>query len=350
MIALYIIILLACFVLLARVVDLFFISSLDKISKDLRLSSDAAGATLMAMGSSAPELFVALFAVLKPGEHQVIGIGSIVGSAIFNLLVIVGAAAWVKKTKLTWQPVVRDLIFYSLSVGLLVYFIWDGEFTISEAILFLVLYVFYVIAVVYWRKILPYSDMEIIPEVESPHGEHNKLTRPIDNILRFIFPSEERYYLIFIFSILIIAALSYVLVEVAVSAAHVLNIPEAIIALTVLAVGTSIPDLFSSVIVAKQGRGDMAVSNAIGSNIFDILVGLGLPFLIVMSLSGGVINTGGDLLSSSIILSGSVLLLIILLIAMKWRVGKVTGVILLAAYVFYVLNEVLKLYGLGLIF
>lgn len=342
--------LLACFVLLARIVDVFFISSLDKISKDLRLSSDAAGATLMAVGSSAPELFVALFAVLKPGDHQVIGIGSIVGSAIFNLLVIVGAAAWVKKAKLTWQPVVRDLFFYSLAVGLLVYFIWDGLFTINEAIIFLVVYVVYVVAVVYWRKILPYSEAEIIPQIEETHGEHNKITKPIDTLLRFIFPRKERYYLIFILSILIIAALSFVLVEVAVHAAHVLNIPEAIIALTVLAVGTSIPDLFSSVIVAREGRGDMAVSNAIGSNIFDILVGLGLPFLIVMSMSGGVIQAGGDLLSSTIILSGSVLLLIILLAAMKWRVGKVTGMILLAAYAFYVLNEVLKLYGLGLLF
>lgn len=350
MIALYIIVLLACFVLLARVVDLFFISSLDKISKDLRLSSDAAGATLMAVGSSAPELFVALFAVIKPGDHQVIGIGSIVGSAIFNLLVIVGVVAWVKKSKLTWQPVVRDLIFYSLAVGLLVYSIWDGKFTATEAIVFLIIYVFYVLAAVYWRKILPYSDMEIAPEVEDSRGEHNKIIRPVDNVLRFIFPSEERYYLIFIFSILFIAAISYVLVEVAVSAAHVLDIPESIIALTVLAVGTSIPDLFSSVIVARQGRGDMAVSNAIGSNIFDILVGLGLPFLIVMSLSGGVINTGGDLMSSTIVLSGSVLLLIILLLVMKWKVSKFTGVILLSAYVFYLLNEVLKLYGLGLIF
>ena len=63
-------------------------------------------------------LFVALFAVLKPGDHQVIGIGSIVGSAIFNLLVIIGAAALVKKTKLTWQPVVRDLFFYFVAVWL----------------------------------------------------------------------------------------------------------------------------------------------------------------------------------------------------------------------------------------
>jgi Ca2+/Na+ antiporter len=66
MIVLYIFSFLACFVLLARIVDLYFISSLDKISIDLKLSSDAAGATLMAVGSSAPELFVALFAGLNP--------------------------------------------------------------------------------------------------------------------------------------------------------------------------------------------------------------------------------------------------------------------------------------------
>uniref|UniRef100_UPI003217AFC4 calcium/sodium antiporter n=1 Tax=uncultured Draconibacterium sp. TaxID=1573823 RepID=UPI003217AFC4 len=350
MILLYILALLACFVLLARVVDLFFIASLDKISKDLRLSSDAAGATLMAVGSSAPELFVALFAVIKPGDHQVIGIGSIVGSAIFNLLAIVGAAAWVKQAKLTWQPVVRDLFFYAIAVGLLVHVIWDGTFSFHEAVLFLIVYVLYVVAVVYWRKILPYSDVECDESVEEAHGEHNKVTKPVDKLLHFIFPAAERYYLVFIISILIIAALSYVLVEVAVHAAHALNIPEAIIALTVLAVGTSIPDLFSSIIVAKQGRGDMAVSNAIGSNIFDILVGLGLPFLIVMSMSGEAISTGGNLVSSALILAASVVLLVLLLLVKKWKVGKLTGGILIATYIFYVLNEILKLYGMGLLF
>ncbi len=349
MIAIYILILLACFILLARVVDLYFISSLDKISKDLRLSNDAAGATLMAVGSSAPELFVALFAVIKPGNHQVIGIGSIVGSAIFNLLVIVGAAAYVKKVKLTWQPMVRDLFFYTLSVALLVAFIWDGQLTINETAIFLGVYVLYVVAVVYWRKWLPYADMEST-EVEDPHGEHSKISRPVDKLLHLIFPSEEKYYLVFAISIILIAALSYVLVEVAVASAHLLNIPEAIIALTVLAVGTSIPDLFSSVIVARQGRGDMAVSNAIGSNIFDILVGLGLPFLIVMVFSGGVIESGGDLISSALILSASVFLLIVMLLAMRWKVGKPTGIVLIGAYLFYVVNEILNLYGLGLIF
>ena len=254
-IALYIFILLLSFVLLARIVDLFFIASLDRISRDLRLSSDAAGATLMAVGSSAPELFVALFAVLKPGEHQVIGIGSIVGSAIFNLLVIVGAAGLVKSTKLNWKPMFRDILFYTLTVTMLVVFIWDGHFTLTESIAFLGLYVVYVVAVVYWRRILPHNDVELGEDVQEAHGEHNKITRPLDQFLCFIFPKAERYYLVFFFSIVLIAALSYVLVEVAVETAHIMNIPEAIIALTVLAVGTSIPDLFFVDYCGKTGKG-----------------------------------------------------------------------------------------------
>lgn len=341
MIVIYILALLVSFVLLARIVDLFFIASLDKISKDLKLSSDAAGATLMAVGSSAPELFVALFAVLKPGEHQAIGIGSIVGSAIFNLLVIVGAAAVVRKAKLTWKPLVRDLFFYTLAVALLVAFIWDGSFTLVEAFIFMGVYVLYVVAVVYWRRILPYEDTG--EEVEDAHAEQNRFTKPLDWLLRLIFPSKEKYYLVFVISILVIAALSYVLVEVAVASAHILNIPEAIIALTVLAVGTSIPDLFSSIIVARQGRGDMAVSNAIGSNIFDILVGLGLPFMIVMLFTPETIQAGGNLIRSVIILFGSVVLLVVLLLARRWNVGKPTGIILILVYVAYVIYEILKM-------
>jgi len=340
MIVLYIFAFLVCFVLLARIVDLYFISSLDKISKDLKLSSDAAGATLMAVGSSAPELFVALFAVLKPGDHQLIGIGSIVGSAIFNLLVIIGAAALVRKAKLTWQPAVRDLLFYTIAVALLVWFIWDGTFTFWEALVFLVVYSIYVFAVVKWKKILPYSDVDFDENVHSGLDESKGITRLIDKGIGVFFPSRERYYVIFFISILLIAALSYVLVEVAVDTAELLNIPESIIALTVLAAGTSIPDLFSSIIVAKQGRGDMAVSNAIGSNIFDILVGLGLPFLIAIAVYGVSISAGGDLKMSSVILFLSLIILVILLLVSRWKIGKPAGFILLGLYLFYIGREI----------
>lgn len=343
MILLYILALLVCFVFLARIVDQFFISSLDKISKDLRLSSDAAGATLMAVGSSAPELFVALFAILKPGDHQAIGIGSIVGSAIFNLLVIVGASALVRKAKLTWQPVVRDLIFYAAAVSLLVYFIWDGSFTMMEAVIFLIVYVFYVLAAIYWKRILPYNDLDFDAREEIIKNK-NGIIGVFDRFLSHVFPNRKHYYLVFLESIIIIAALSWVLVELAVVISAELNIPESIVALTVIAIGTSIPDLFSSMIVARQGRGDMAVSNAIGSNIFDILVGLGLPFLIFLLISGGSVDSSqGDLISSVIILFASVILLSILLIVSKWKVGKLTGIILLGLYIFYVAREIIIL-------
>lgn len=340
-IALYIFALLACFVLLARVVDLFFIPSLDKISSDLRLSSDAAGATLMAVGSSAPELFVALFAVLKPGNHEVIGIGSIVGSAIFNLLVIVGAAALVKKAVLIKQPIIRDLIFYTISVALLVYFIWDGKLTLSETIIFLVVYVVYVVAVIFWRRIWPHNDREYT-ETTIPECNKKGFLRIFDRLLCIIFPPQKKYYLVFFLSIIIIAGLSWILVELAVLISEGLGIPEAIIALTVLAIGTSIPDLFSSIIVARQGRGEMAVSNAIGSNIFDILVGLGLPFIIAMLIAGGDIPAGGDLLASSVILAVSVVLLAVLLVVSRWKITKITGFILLFVYLAYIIFEIQK--------
>ncbi len=333
---------LVCFVLLARIVDLFFIASLDKISGDLRLSSDAAGATLMAVGSSAPELFVALFSVFKPGEHQAIGIGSIVGSAIFNLLAIVGAAALVRKAKLSWQPATRDLIFYTLAVGLLVFFIWDGNITLPEAVVLLLVYGVYVVAVVYWKKILPYPERPY-DEPEARDCGKKGIVGVLDRILCRIFPQKEHYYRVFGLSILLIAGLSWALVELAVDISLALNVPEAIIALTVLAVGTSIPDLFSSMIVARQGRGDMAVSNAIGSNIFDILVGLGLPLSFFILFFGGTVAAGGDIIRSVYILFGSVILLVLILVFSKWRIGKFAGYVLLGVYFLFVLREILLL-------
>ncbi len=341
---LYALAMLLSFVLLARLVDKFFVASLDKISKDLKLSSDAAGATLMAVGSSAPELFVALFAVLKPGNHEVIGIGSIVGSALFNLLFIGGAVALIRKTKLTWQPVLRDIVFYFIAVALLLWGIIDGDFSIWNAVAFLVLYLVYVWAVVKWRKILPYKDNGFNIEEEQEECVKKGIASWIDRPLCYLFPSPEKYYRVFTFSILLIAGLSWVLVESAIHISYLLNIPEAIIALTVLAIGTSVPDLFSSLVVAKQGRGDMAVSNAIGSNVFDILVGLGLPFLIVMLIHGGSIQAGGDdLMRSSYILFASVIVFIILLLIKRWKVNWLTGAILIGLYLFYLIREIVLL-------
>ena len=337
--------LLVSFYLLARICDAYFVESLDKIAHKLKMSSDMAGATLMAVGSSAPELFVAIIALLKPGNHGDIGTGTIVGSALFNILVIVGASAVaIKKTILSWQPVVRDTIFYSFSIIVLIMAFRDGRIDFIEALMFVGLYIIYLVAVAKWRKILPYKDVDKMIEgvgkemKKSEKKKWHKITRPLDWTLDKFFPAAKHYYLIFFISIAFIVALSWVLVESAISISHTLGIPEAIIALTVLAAGTSIPDLISSIIVAKQGRGEMAISNAIGSNIFDILFGLGVPWLILLSFSNkDIFVSTENLLTSVILLFATVVIVFFLLLVRKWRIGHRAGYFLIALYILYLI-------------
>ena len=139
----------------------YFIESLDHISKKLKLSSDMAGSTLMAARSSAPELSVALFAIFMSGHHEAIGVGTIVGSALFNILVITGMVMWYRRsTKLIWQPIFRDIIFYIVAVLLLGYIFFKGELSLLGSALLVGIYVLYVVVVYFWKRILPYEDVE----------------------------------------------------------------------------------------------------------------------------------------------------------------------------------------------
>ncbi len=343
MIFLYIFILLLSFYVLAKVVDDYFVASLDKLAEKLKMSHDAAGATLMAIGSSAPELFVALFAVFRPGNHEAIGIGNIVGSALFNLLAIIGASAIVRKAVIAKQSVLRDLFFYAVSVILLLIVFIDGKVSAPEALLFITVYLIYVFAVVKWRKWFKYHDPDDeakIQEEEKKVSEKTlfqKIVSPIDYVINLIFPPLKYYFPIFIISIILIAGISWVLVESAVQIAVLSGIPETVIALTILAAGTSVPDLISSLIVSKQGRGGMAISNAVGSNIFDILIGLGLPFLLIILFSKGSISIQAENLKESVyFLFASILIVLFFFTANKWKVGKTFGIMLIVLYLAYI--------------
>lgn len=345
------IILIFSFYLLAVVCDRYFVSSLDSIAQKWKMNSDMAGATLMAIGSSAPELFVSLFALFKPG-NEAMGAGAIVGSALFNILVIIGVTAIIRKTVIAWQPVIRDLIFYALSVILLIFSFRDGVIVPHEAIIFIGLYLVYILAVFNWRKVLPYKEesKDIIEDLERGLEERKKkknlftyFTYFINKLLSFIFPNPKYYGLVFLVSILMIMGLSWVLVESAVAISVALHIPAVIIGLTVLAIGTSIPDLVSSVIVAKQGRGGMAISNSIGSNIFDILIGLGIPWLIVIIFTKKTITVATENLNSSIILLfATIVATLFLLIIRKWRIGRLPGFILIGVYIAYLVWAILQ--------
>ncbi len=344
--------LLITFYLIAKVCDEYFVKSLEIITEKLKISDDVAGATFMAIGSSAPELFVAIIALSQVGIESV-GTGTIVGSAIFNILVIIGASVWVTKTFLEWRPVVRDIGFYVLSLLVLIFTFFDGIITTKEALIYLGLYIFYIVTLSRWKNWFPYKNqrkdkslIEKKQEIESELEKELSILGIIDKgtniIFSLTFPNLQKhprlYPITFIISIIYIAAISWAMVELGVHIAQALHIPQAIIALTVLAAGTSVPDLISSVIASKKGYGNMAVSNAVGSNTFDILIGLGLPWLIYTLWHGkSVTVNNANLLSSVVLLLSTVLLFAFIVIGKKFELSRREGLILMITYGLYLI-------------
>lgn len=242
----------------------------------------------------------------------------------------------------------RDTLFYCLSIILLLIAFWDGQIVLQEALFFAALYIGYVISVVQWGKLFPYEDTDPIEIVEE-ESEKSKLAQASRTLLSTIIPDAkkhpEKYLIAFGMAIFLISVLSYSLVESAVAIGDVLHINPTIIALTVLAAGTSIPDLLSSMIVAKRGRGDMAVSNAVGSNIFDILFGLGVPWIIVLVFTDAqtISVANENLISSVILLFATVVAVFVLLIARNWIIGRKAGLLLIGGYLVYLGWNILQI-------
>ncbi|XP_043412811.1 sodium/potassium/calcium exchanger 4 isoform X1 [Prionailurus bengalensis] len=485
------------FYALAIVCDDFFVPSLEKICEKLHLSEDVAGATFMAAGSSTPELFASVIGVFI--THGDVGVGTIVGSAVFNILCIIGVCGLFagQVVRLTWWAVCRDSVYYTLSVIVLIAFIYDEEIVWWEGLVLIILYVFYILIMKYNVKMQAFftikqktiangntvsSELEdgndycdtssddpslpllgqvkeepqysknavvMVDEVMSSsppkfsfpeaglrimitnkfgprtrlrmasriiinerqrlinsangvsskplqNGRHENIENgnvPVENpedpqrqqeqqppppppppepepveaafLSPFSVPEArgdkakwvftwplifllcvtipncsksrwEKYFMVtFITATLWIAVFSYLMVWLVTIIGYTLGIPDVIMGITFLAAGTSVPDCMASLIVARQGLGDMAVSNTIGSNVFDILVGLGIPWgLQTMVINYGStvkINSRG-LVYSVVLLLGSVALTVLGIHLNKWRLDRKLGVCVLALY------------------
>jgi Ca2+/Na+ antiporter len=150
------------------------------------------------------------------------------------------------------------------------------------------------------------------------------------------------FALSFLISICWIGAFSYVMVFAATSIGVVLGIPTVVMGLTFLAAGTSVPDLLTSVIVARQGQGDMAVSSSIGSNIFDVLVGLPLPWLIFALAKGTYVSVGADSLFTSVLVLMIMLSAVVTTVALcGWRMTRGLGAVMFLLYGLFVLQDLL---------
>jgi len=150
-------------------------------------------------------------------------------------------------------------------------------------------------------------------------------------------------WFVFIISIVWIGGFSYVMVTLAMGIGDTLKIPNYIMGMTFLAAGTSIPDLLSSVIVARQGHGDMAVSSSIGSNIFDILVGLPLPWILYILIKGKRVKMYSCELAVSIIVLMCMLIAVITAIKISgWEMSKCLGYSMFVLYFVFLTQDLAR--------
>uniref|UniRef100_A0A8C5Z280 Sodium/potassium/calcium exchanger 1 n=1 Tax=Marmota marmota marmota TaxID=9994 RepID=A0A8C5Z280_MARMA len=444
------------FVALAIVCDEFFVPALSIITEKLQISEDVAGATFMAAGGSAPELFTSLIGVFI--SHSNVGIGTIVGSAVFNILFVIGTCSLFSREvlHLTWWPLFRDISFYILDLSMLILFFLDSLIAWWESLLLLLAYALYVFTMK-WNKHIevfvkeqlrkrPVAKASRGPETMAHPGAerhsteacalavltggsssaslHNNIirctfyqlmihsldplgigkqddeggsdggdseeeeedeeedeeeeeeeeeekeeplsldwpeTRQKQAIYLFLLPivlplwltvpdvrrqeSKKLFVITFLGSIIWIAMFSYLMVWWAHQVGETMGISEEIMGLTILAAGTSIPDLITSVIVARKGLGDMAVSSSVGSNIFDITVGLPVPWLLFCLINGlQPVPVSSNGLFCAIVLLFLMLLFVISSIALcKWRMNKILGFTMFLLYfVFLIISVMLE--------
>merc|ERR1719161_1081193 len=171
---------------------------------------------------------------------------------------------------------------------------------------------------------------------------------PIEVLWRVSMPSvDNKPYMCFFMSLCNIGWLSYVMVDAATRFGCVAGIPTLFMGLVFLAAGTSIPDAFASMGAAKRGEGDMAVSNALGSNIFDVLLGLGLPWLIALMIGQPIVFLGAHrLLSWVTLLMAIIVVFMVIVVACNWQLNQKTGLVLISFYVAYVVYALLQSFNL----
>lgn len=273
------------------------------------VSQLAIGLTIVALGTSAPELVVSINAALSGASD--ISVGNVVGSNIANITLILGLAALIYPVTVQVKLVRLDApLMVAASIGLVLVML-DGEASRLEGVVLLVSLGAYMVFTLWEVRRAP---AELRSEIKSvaPDG-----------------PVGPRWSALLIVAGLVFLMLGgQLLVTAAVDLATFVGLSEAVIGLTIVAVGTSLPELATSVVAALKGQGDIAVGNVVGSNLFNILGILGAT-AILRPLALGAISW----VDLGVMVAVAVVLM--LLITLRARLGRVEGFCLLAGFVGY---------------
>lgn len=287
-----------------------------RIAAAAGISSIVIGLTVVAFGTSAPELAVSVGSALT-GAGEV-AIGNVVGSNIFNTLAIVGLSALFGGLVVHQRIVRLDVPLVIAVTGLVWWFAADGRLSALEgAVLFAGIIGYTGFSYVVGRR----EGADVVEEYEEAFGEE---------------PAAARQGLPFAIGLVVLGLAGLVggaqaLVAGATSLAESLGVSDLIIGLTVVAAGTSLPELATSVVAARKGERDIAVGNVVGSNLFNLLAVLGAT-----SLVGGGIDVPQAAIDTDLPVAFLVAVVALPALAVGLRVAPWEGVLLLLAYVGYI--------------
>ncbi|CAN5642344.1 calcium/sodium antiporter [soil metagenome] len=230
-----------------------------RLAVSFGISSFVVGLTVVAFGTSAPELVVSGLASWR--GNGALAIGNVVGSNIANIALILGVAAWLQPIRVERSLIVRDVPIM-IAFGLLFAVLgWNGTIAMWEAALLLLLFVLYMGHVA--------MDARKNPEKLAPLDDLG-----LDRSRR------GRDLLMTLGGIVVLAVAAQLLVSSATGIARTFGVSEVIIGLTLVAFGTSVPELAASIAAAKRGEGQLVIGNIVGSNVFNISLILGIAGLI----------------------------------------------------------------------
>lgn len=287
-------------------------------SQKFSISKLVAGITIVSFATSAPELFVSLEAIIN--ESSDIVFGNIIGSNIANIALVLGCTALFFNINISEKTLKVDypfLFFATISVGYILYFL--GAITFFTGLILLIIlsaYLFYIITS---------SRKEIQEENSNVNSEENT--------------SYIRCFAHLILGVIMLKYGADFLVSSAIKIASLLNIEERVIAVTVIAIGTSVPELATSIVAALKKEVDLAVGNIVGSNIFNLLAVLGVT----------AIYKDLDIMNDKILSSDYFLMIVVTIIFGiiiysfgKGKINRLKGGVLLLIYFSYIYYSIIN--------
>ena len=275
------------------------------VAEKMKMPQIVIGLTIVAMGTSMPEFCVSLISALKGTSD--LAVGNIVGSNIFNTLLIVGVSALVAPMSIMKTTVRKDIPFALVASALLLIMCLDGDISRIDAAILFVMFLIFMYITLRGAKAQG-TDLE------------EKEKKPMATWLSIVW---------ILVGLACLIGGSNLFVDGATAVATKLGVSEAVIGLTIVAGGTSLPELATSVVSARKGNSGIAIGNVLGSNVFNILAILGLTGVISPMTLKGITMTDLSMMVISIIL-------IWLFSFTKYKIERWEGAILTAVFVGYI--------------